>query len=346
MQCTDETVKIIHTDNLAMEDGVTGSGGKKKTIRVRKTATSKSVPTFPTLETIPDTVEESQIVVSASVVEEEEAASTQSNAKPDHLAVVNAHERDQYITFDEGPHIYTVHGDSTFTSVTTWNHFLFEKFDADAVAKKMIKNPKWKKDPNYKYYQMSLEEIKTMWSSTEASEAGTKLHFDIECYYNGLEVKNDSIEYRYFLEFARDYAHLEPYRTEWCVYYEELKLSGSIDMLFRDKNTGEFYIYDWKRSKGIVFEGFGGKKSHIPCIAHLDDCNFWHYSLQLNTYRAILEEKYDIKISGMYLIVLHPDNLCGTYDRIQCHDLRKEIADLFEMRRKMVEDGTDQINKH
>lgn len=290
-----------------------------------------------------DVVDNIENVIEENVVEEKVEEAVAATPKPDHLARVNAHERDQYISFDEGPHIYTVHGDTTYTSVTTWNHHLFEKFDADAVAKNILKKRKWKNDPTYKYYQKSLEEIKAMWSSTEASEAGTKMHFDIECYYNGLEVNNDSIEYKYFMEFARDYAHLEPYRTEWCVYYEELKLSGSIDMVFRDKNTGEFYIYDWKRTKGIEFEGFGGKKSHVPCIAHLDDSNFWHYSLQLNTYRAILEEKYGMKISGMYLIVLHPNNLCGTYDRIQCHDLRKEIADIFAMRRKMVEDGTDQI---
>jgi len=261
------------------------------------------------------------------------------------LAHVNAHERDQYISFDEGPHIYTVHGDTSFTSVTTWNHSHFEAFDADGIAQKILKNKRWKKDPEYKYYQKTIDEIKAMWSSTEASEAGTKMHYDIECYYNGLVVKNDSIEYKYFLEFAKDYAHLEPYRTEWCVYYEELKLSGSIDMVFRDKNTGEFYIYDWKRSKGISFEGFNEKKSHVPCISHLDDSNFWHYSLQLNTYRAILEEKYDMKISGMYLIVLHPDNPYNTYDRIQCHDLRKEIKDLFELRRQHVINGTDRV-KH
>lgn len=265
--------------------------------------------------------------------------------KPDHLAQVNAHERDQYISFDEGPHIYTVHGDTSYTSVTTWNHSHFGKFDADGAAKKIIKKKEWKNDPEYKYYQKSVEEIKAMWTSTEASEAGTKMHFDIECYYNGLEVNNDSIEFKYFLEFARDYAHFEPYRTEWCVYYEELKLSGSIDMVFRDKNTGEFYIYDWKRSKEIKFEGFGGKKSHTQCISHLDDCNFWHYSLQLNTYRAILEEKYGMKISGMALVVLHPDSLYGTYDIIQCHDLRKEIADLFELRREQVANGVE-IQKH
>ena len=40
----------------------------------------------------------------------------------DYLAkTVNPHPRDAAITFDEGPHIYTVNGDSSFMSVTTFN---------------------------------------------------------------------------------------------------------------------------------------------------------------------------------------------------------------------------------
>jgi len=340
-----DDIKIV---NMSASQSKTPFEPIKKTIKVKKII-KKNVSPAPEKCDVSDVSE-------TNVHKDEEpsdftppsSASLQSfeieNTKPDYLAHVNAHERDQYISFDEGPHIYTVHGDTSFMSVTTWNHSHFEAFDADGIARKILKNPKWKKDPEYKYYQKTLEEIKAMWSSTEASEAGTKMHYDIECYYNGLDVKNDSIEYKYFLDFAKDYEHLEPYRTEWCVYYEELKLSGSIDMVFRDKNTGEFYIYDWKRSKGISYEGFAGKKSHVSCITHLDDCNFWHYSLQLNTYRAILEEKYNMKISGMYLIVLHPDNPYNTYDRIQCHDLRKEISDLFELRRQQVINGTDKIH--
>ena len=53
-----------------------------------------------------------------------------------HLAEKNFHPRDEFITFDEGPHIYTVHGDSSFTSVTTWVHSHFSHFDADAVIAK------------------------------------------------------------------------------------------------------------------------------------------------------------------------------------------------------------------
>ena len=70
------------------------------------------------------------------------------------------HERDSHITFDEGPHIYTIDGDSNFTSVTTWNHSHFQHFNADKIINKMMQSPKW---PSNKYYGNTKQEIKDLW---------------------------------------------------------------------------------------------------------------------------------------------------------------------------------------
>lgn len=258
-----------------------------------------------------------------------------SRIPPTKLATENSHPRDDFISFDEGPHIYTVHGDSTFTSVTTFIHSQFSHFDPDAVIDKMM--PKILNEPTYKYYGMTREQIKELWNKNgkEASGSGTNMHNDIENFYNSIEVENDSVEFSYFKQFYNDYSHLKPYRTEWMVYYEELKLSGSIDMVFENPD-GTIQIYDWKRSKGIEHEAFGNKCAKTKCINHLPDSNFWHYSLQLNIYRAILEEKYGKKVTGLYLICLHPNNENKSYKRIEVHDLRKEVNDLFDERRKQV----------
>ena len=47
-------------------------------------------------------------------------------------------------------------------------------------------------------------------------------------------VDNDSVEYSYFKEFREDFSHLKPFRTEWMVWDEGLKLAGSIDMIFEN----------------------------------------------------------------------------------------------------------------
>ena len=85
----------------------------------------------------------------------------------------NKHLRDYDITFDEGPHIYTIKGDSSFASVTTWVHQHFEKFNSDKVIKNMMSSRNW---TNSKYYKKTAEEIKADWdkNKNEAAAAGTK----------------------------------------------------------------------------------------------------------------------------------------------------------------------------
>ena len=146
-------------------------------------------------------------------------------------------------------------------------------------------------------------------------------------------VEDQSKEFQYFKNFVKEIVigeELEPYRTEMLIYDEDVKITGSIDMLYRKKN-GEFAIFDWKRSKEISYEGFRGKKSHIECIKHLNDSNFWHYSLQLNIYRYILQKNYGFIVSDLRLVILHPDN--DNYICLTVPFLDKEINDLFETRK-------------
>ena len=256
---------------------------------------------------------------------------------PTFLAKKNHHERDDHISFEEGPHIYTVLGDrGGYTSVTTWNHSHFSHFNADKAIDSMMKSKTWN-TPSHKYYGMTREDIKLSWDKKrdESSGSGTKMHYDIECYYNGEDVHNDSIEFQYFRQFTKDFPELIPYRTEWMVYHEDFKLSGSIDMVFENPD-GTLQIYDWKRCQEIKHETAFYQYAITPCISHLPDTNFWHYALQLNTYRMMLEQKYGKKVTGLYLVCLHPDNTYKTYERIQVPFLDKDIENLMNYRKEML----------
>ena len=250
----------------------------------------------------------------------------------DTLSKRHRHERDGHILFDEGPHIYTIDGDADYLSVTTWNHSHFKTFDADKIIEKMMKGKNWK---NSKYFGQTPEEIKQGWelNRDNAASAGTKLHYDIECYYSGLPQDNSSIEYQYFLNFVDKYPHLKPYRTEWMIWDSELRFAGSIDMVFENPD-GTLMIYDWKRSKGIQKTNRFMDYSHTECIDHLPDTNFWHYSLQLNTYKAILEKCYGKKVTTMMLVCLYPDN--KDYQLLKVPELRQELSDLFQLRKSML----------
>lgn len=256
------------------------------------------------------------------------------------LAEKNAHPRDENISFEEGPHIYTVCGErGTYKSVTTWNHSHFAHFDSSGTIDNILKSRKMQ-DPTYKYYGLTKEEILAMWDSKRDSSAaaGTQMHFDIESYYNGADVTNDSVEFQYFRQFVNDFPELKPYRTEWMIYYEEMKISGSVDMIFENPD-GTLQIYDWKRCQEIQNENGFGKYAITSCISHLPDTNFWHYALQLNVYKTILEKKYGKKVTGLYLVCLHPDNVYKNYERIEVPFLEKEMSDLFALRLLEVEEN-------
>lgn len=261
---------------------------------------------------------------------------------PTKLQIDNHHIRDDRIVFDEGPHKYYIDGDdgSNYTSVTTWVHSHFEHFDPEPIIKNILKGKKWGTDPEYKYYQKTAEEIKEMWAKNgeEASTAGTLTHFNIECYYNDVPREDTSVEYEYFLKFAKDHPHLKPYRTEWCVFYEDLKLSGSIDMVFYNTETEKYCIYDWKRVKEIKMDNaYQSKYAQTECIKSLPDTNYWHYTLQLNIYSRILKEKYNIETTELCLVVLHPDN--DTYEKVPVDFIHDSIDKLWAHRKEQLKEN-------
>ena len=220
------------------------------------------------------------------------------------LQIKFPHERDNNIRFEEKGHIYTINGKKGYTSVTTWIKQFFKKFDADKIINNMMKSANWNTS---KYYGMSKEEIKLLWNNNgdNAAKLGTDMHKMFEDYYNGIIVNGTGIEFEYFQNFIKDNANLIPFRSEWLIYDEDLKLSGSVDMLFMNED-GTLSIYDWKRCKSL--EKFVSYNQFaLEPIPNIPDTNFWHYSIQLNTYKLIIERKYGYTVKDMYLICIHPE---------------------------------------
>ena len=166
-------------------------------------------------------------------------------------------------------------------------------------------------------------------------------HQDLLSIYE-YEIKNNIItaddkgdEWNYFLKYLKDTYWYKPYRTEWKIYHEELKIAGSIDMVY-ENSDGTLSIYDWKRAKEIQKYNIYKKYSVGECLKNVPDTNFYHYSLQLNLYKYILESKYNKKIKDLYLVRLHPNNKNKTYDLIECKDMTNEIISLVKHRLKYI----------
>lgn len=244
------------------------------------------------------------------------------------LCRLNAHPRDERITFQDEGHVYTVDGvPGTYTSVTTLIHKFFPHFDADAVIAKITQYPK------SAYFGQDPQDIKDQWA--RATDLGSQLHAQIECFFDDLvgmggisEIVAPSVEFGYFLDYFRDHVvgKMTPYRTEMYVFDEDIQVCGSIDMLFCDPDDHhKLWIVDWKRSKEIrkrnAFErGYG-------CLANFDNCNFITYSLQLNMYKYILEAKYGKTVIGMALVILHPNH--SGYMVVPVDNMQAEIQKML-----------------
>jgi hypothetical protein len=246
------------------------------------------------------------------------------------LAERNAHPRDSRISFVEESHTYTLDGDaSKNTSVTTFLHSLFPHFEPDVVIGKMISSRNWPKSP---YFGRKPEDIKSAWakSGSLAAEQGTKMHLNIENFYNGLPHETSSKEFKLFQGFVADHPW-RMFRTEWVVFSKEAQICGSIDAVFEDPDEpGCFIIADWKRSKDIKMHNQWESGTH-PLTSHLPNANFITYSLQLSTYRYILEKYYGVTIKKLpFLTVIHPSQTC--YRKIDTLDLRDVVKNLFAER--------------
>lgn len=268
------------------------------------------------------------------------------------LARRNQHERDLYIKFHEYGHRYEITSDpgKRYTSVTTLVHNQFPKFNADLIIDKIMKSKSWA--PGHKYWGLTANEIKALWNSngSAAANSGTNLHEQIEIFMNDdrfifgytqrellqeylITRKNDSvgrgIEWEFFLRFVEDNPHLKPYRTEWTIYDEDVKVAGSIDMVYENPDS-TLEIYDWKRCKEITKINGWNETATNKLINHLPSTNFWQYALQLNTYKQILEAKYNKIVSKLCLVRIHPDS--NSYEIIEVPFLTKEVTELFKER--------------
>jgi hypothetical protein len=225
------------------------------------------------------------------------------------------YEQDQFIDFEPERHIYTFNGENRLLPVSSLIAYFFEKFNAQAAAQRQFER-----------YGIPIEETLRKWEriGKMAREVGTFVHEQTENYFRDgtfantcpftfeetTEMISVENERQHFLRFVSDY-DIRPYRQEWPVYDTELNIAGTIDMVCKEID-GEFTIYDWKRSSKVVnvlgqpvVESFGGKRSFNGIS--LPDTPFYHYCIQQNLYRYMLEAHYGVKVKAMNLVVLCAD---------------------------------------
>lgn len=225
------------------------------------------------------------------------------------------YERDKYIDFYPFEHIYIYKGIEQLLPVSSLVAYFFEKFNAlEQAERKSVR------------CHMPVEYYLKLWDKIGklASEVGTFVHLQTENYFkNGkfeteyqfeyegkIETINVKKEKEHFLNFIKDFSII-PYRQEWTIYDVDLNIAGTIDLICKE-DDGEYSIYDWKRSSKIIdafgrinVRGFNDKMSFNGI--NVPDTAYYHYCIQQNLYRYMLEKNYGINIKSMNLVVLCPE---------------------------------------
>ena len=280
------------------------------------------------------------------------------------LAAKNPHERDVFIKYEEKDHKYFVdiQRDGNFTnehfiSVTTLKSVFFAEFDADAIIPQMMAKDTFAKRHS-DLVGMTPEEIKAFWKENgrQSAEAGTKIHAEIECILN--EEKDlvcTTPEMKLFKEFTdmASEAH-EPYRTEMFVFTDDTsRVAGAIDALYvnvkrmaepNPENALYVKIVDWKRVKKL--NEYNPRERGIAPFEKLPNTNYFHYCVQQNMYKYILETFYKNPVwnGRVYShIVVEKMWLCRLYPNMrkvqlkQCEEYPVEIKRVFEMRAESLQ---------
>jgi len=191
-----------------------------------------------------------------------------------------------------------------YLSTTRFIKSLFSDFNPDEACKNILSSKKMN-DKNYEYFGMNEKEIQNLWKFQ--IQSGKKLHKNIQDYYLGIKQENISPEFQYFLNFVSDNPQYELYSSEKKIFSNKYLISGIPDAIYKIKDKN-YALCDWKRVKKMDTCNHFEKYSTFEPISYYPDTNYYHYCLQLNIYKFILEEEYDIIVDEMMLVVLHPNN--------------------------------------
>lgn len=195
---------------------------------------------------------------------------------------------------DEHKYIDNDLPDMEWISVTRLVDMFVQPFDAQKVAEKCSQKKK------SKWYGMKTQDIIDVWNkeNKRSTDLGTWYHDQREkdvlnCKTINREGKDLNIfdgSYEDGLKVAPKQELEEGIYPEHFVYLESAGICGQSDWV--EVIDGKVNIIDYKTSKTIDLESYadfkGKHQMMLKPLKHIQDCNFFHYALQLSTYLYII----------------------------------------------------------
>jgi hypothetical protein len=141
---------------------------------------------------------------------------------------------------------------------------------------------------------VSVEELRKEWDKTrdDACDRGINFHKQAQYWVEHKQIQDG--DYKDVVIQLSKIPFKGQLKSETIIANNILGIAGTVDLMdIYDNNKIE--IWDFKTNKQLKKKGFFNNKTKrfskmLHPIEHLDDCNFIHYSLQLEIYGLILEE--------------------------------------------------------
>ena len=174
-------------------------------------------------------------------------------------------------------------------------------------------------------FNKTQQEILDMWDeeNRKSCERGTKIHAGLEnSFYNkGKDISLSKYQIGGKFECQKDRTTLDlenavypEYLIHWDSPSGKLHIAGQIDLLVKKGNS--IVIGDYKTNKKIDTKSYFDSKTRSSVkmkfpLNNLEDCNYYHYCLQLSTYAYIIESyNPDFTIEDLVLVHFdHNDNM-------------------------------------
>lgn len=183
----------------------------------------------------------------------------------------------------------------------------------------------------------------------KSCERGTKIHSNFEEMYYTSE-KQDLKKFGLGGVFTckKGYYELDLEKGVYPEFLVSLKSSdgilrvaGQIDLLIKDGN--DIIIVDYKTNKEIKKHSYFDKNKFSRIMMkyplnNIEDCNFYHYSLQLSTYAYLLQQiKPELNIKKLMLIHIDHDDKITEYT---VDYLKNDVERMLKHYKKLLKQTT------
>lgn len=226
------------------------------------------------------------------------------------------------IQFDEEKHKYYKNG-KEFISVSTLIGIYKNKFDPNGIIIK-------------KYAEkngLTIDQVRVKWDNErdKANDKGHKFHSNFEHYVKTGEILNNENKI-YIDQILASTKFSGKLFSESLVFNEKYNIAGTIDLISLEGKS-KIDLFDFKTNKELRKKDKYGKYMKYP-LYHLSDCNFNHYSIQLNLYAWMLED-LGYYVNSMYIFYINPRT--NVVEKHKIKFMIKEINNILENYNKEID---------